>query len=79
VEEQSGRTIQIERGAVTAGCTVRLAGTPIAYDNSFEARERRLQAASRAALARRYDAALAAVDPEPPISAELSAAGHDVS
>ena len=66
LESQCGRTLHIEAGSIEAGCAVRIADSPIAYDNSFDARARRLQADARAALARRYDAAFVVVRPNEP-------------
>ena len=49
-----GRTLSIEAGPLTAGCIVRLTGQPIEYDNSLDARERRVEVEWRAALASVY-------------------------
>lgn len=56
LEARSGRAVAVEGGAISAGCLIRLVDRPIAYDNSLDARERRLHADWRAALARLYDA-----------------------
>jgi vacuolar-type H+-ATPase subunit E/Vma4 len=63
--DEAGRSLErelsIEAGAITAGCIVRLADRPIAYDNTLEARERRTQVEWRAALAQIYSRAVADV------------------
>lgn len=49
-----GRTVSVEAGPLSCGCLVRLADSPIAYDNSLEARERRTELTWRHALAALY-------------------------
>jgi vacuolar-type H+-ATPase subunit E/Vma4 len=62
LEARTGRALAVEAGALAAGCVVRLADRPIAYDNSLDARERRMLAEWRSALARVYDERVAGAD-----------------
>jgi vacuolar-type H+-ATPase subunit E/Vma4 len=69
-----GRQLTVESGSLAAGCIVRLADRPMAYDNSLEARERRTQVEWRAALARVYADAVSGID-EPTEAAGRASAG----
>ena len=60
IEAASGKQITIEAGILAAGCLVRTPDGRVTFDNSVEARERRARSEWRAAVARCYDAAVAA-------------------
>jgi vacuolar-type H+-ATPase subunit E/Vma4 len=62
LEARTGRALAVEAGSLAAGCVVRLADRPIAYDNSLDARERRMHAEWRSALARVYDELIGGAD-----------------
>jgi vacuolar-type H+-ATPase subunit E/Vma4 len=69
-----GRQLSLEAGPLTAGCVVRLADRPMAYDNTLEARERRTEVEWRAALARRYAGAIAHIDERTPTACAADSA-----
>jgi hypothetical protein len=54
------KTIRIEAGEVTAGCVARTPDGRVTFDNTVDARERRLRVEWRSAVARLYDEAIAA-------------------
>lgn len=74
LQDRAGRAIEIAFGPIAAGCTIRLVDRPVAYDNSIEARERRLQSRWRAAVARAYDTLTAGAEPEAGASPRAGAA-----
>jgi vacuolar-type H+-ATPase subunit E/Vma4 len=71
---RTGRPLTVERGPLTAGCIVRLADRPMAYDNSLEARERRTQVEWRAALARVYADGVSDIDERTGTAGRVAAA-----
>ena len=62
LEAATGKQITLERGAFAAGCLARTPDGRVTFDNRLEAREDRLRTEWRAALARIYEAAVAAAD-----------------
>jgi vacuolar-type H+-ATPase subunit E/Vma4 len=60
IERATGRRLVFEEGAFDAGCIARSADGRVTFDNTVEARERRCRTEWRAAVARLYDAAIAA-------------------
>jgi vacuolar-type H+-ATPase subunit E/Vma4 len=61
IEAEVNRQITLEGGALTAGCHARTPDGRITFDNTLEGRERRRRLEWRAAVARIYDQAVAAV------------------
>jgi hypothetical protein len=57
LEECSAKRITIEAGSLAAGCIGRTADGRVTFDNSLEARARRMQTRWRAILAKAYDEA----------------------
>lgn len=60
IERATGRRLVFEDGAFAAGCIARSADGRVTFDNTVAARERRSRTEWRAAVARLYDAAIAA-------------------
>lgn len=59
LEHATGTRVTVEPGPLSAGCVARTPDGRVTFDNSLEARQRRVHAAWRRALARLYDAATA--------------------
>lgn len=70
---RTGRAVTIEYAAIGGGCVVLSADRAVAFDNTVDARQRRLEPVWRAALARAYaDAIAGAAEAQPAPGVEVA-------